>query len=387
MPRNARPATRSGGRGGDIGPDLSNLVHRDYASVYRDIHTPGAAINPDYVAHSVALVDGRVLQGTLRTEGDRLIVGDANGKQTAVNRSEIESTSPSTTSIMPEGLDTALGPERVRDLLTFLLTEPLGLAWIEGEGAPPPRRRAEINDALKGSVSIGNPRRLRIVLAGGPKDHGPGEHDYPLWLDRWSALFATDPNVAVETARGLAVGEAIRVGRRDRHVLEQSWLGRGEGDRAGSLPRAGGGLVLIHYAVDGHQAVDALAARIGLAWQGGMSAFRHGPLEVDFSRARSPITRGLGRLKLVDESYWNLVGDPASVDVLGSGTEDGQPRPLFWTRSQGKGRVFVSIPGHYTWSFDDPLFRLILLRGIAWTAGEPVDRFNELTTPGARIAE
>ena len=97
------------GRGGEIGPDLSNLIHRDYASVYRDIHTPSAAINPDYVAHCVALTDGRVLQGTLRTEGDRLIVGDTDGKQTAVNRAEVEATSPSTTSIMPEGLDTALG--------------------------------------------------------------------------------------------------------------------------------------------------------------------------------------------------------------------------------------------------------------------------------------
>ena len=68
------------GRGGEIGPDLSNLVHRDYASVYRDIHTPSAAINPDYIAHTVALTDGRVLQGTLRTEGDRLIVGDTDGQ-------------------------------------------------------------------------------------------------------------------------------------------------------------------------------------------------------------------------------------------------------------------------------------------------------------------
>ncbi len=54
----------------------------------------------------------------------------------------------------------------------------------------------------------------------------------------------------------------------------------------------GGGVVLIHYAVDGHEAVEALADRIGLAWQGGKSAFRHGPLEVDFSNSKHPITRG-----------------------------------------------------------------------------------------------
>ena len=108
---------------------------------------------------------------------------------------------------------------------------------------------------------------------------------------------------------------------------------------------------------------------------------------VDFSGSKHPITRGLDKLRLVDESYWNLVGNSGSIDLIATGVEDGQPRPLLWTRQAGKGRVFVSIPGHFTWTFDDPLFRLILLRGMAWTAGESVDRFNELTTLGARISE
>jgi type 1 glutamine amidotransferase len=47
--------------------------------------------------------------------------------------------------------------------------------------------------------------------------------------------------------------------------------------------------------------------------------------------------------------------------------------------------VFVSIPGHYSWSFDDPAFRTLLLRGIAWTARRDVDRFNELVTLDARV--
>ena len=33
------------------------------------------------------------------------------------------------------------------------------------------------------------------------------------------------------------------------------------------------------------------------------------------------------------------------------------------------------------------LFRVLLLRGIAWTAREPVDRFNDLVWPGADIAK
>jgi len=31
-------------------PDLSNLFHRDYASVLKDVTQPSAAINPDHLA-------------------------------------------------------------------------------------------------------------------------------------------------------------------------------------------------------------------------------------------------------------------------------------------------------------------------------------------------
>jgi type 1 glutamine amidotransferase len=148
----------------------------------------------------------------------------------------------------------------------------------------------------------------------------------------------------------------------------------------------GGGLAYVHWGVNGGDAADVLAARIGLAW-GSKSRYRHGKQELDFSGTKHPITRNFGKLVLDDESYWNLTGDPDKIDVLGAGNEEGKPQPLFWAKEQGKGRVFVSIPGHYTWTFDDPLYRVLLLRGIAWAAGEPVDRFNELATLGARVAD
>ena len=53
-------------------------------------------------------------------------------------------------------------------------------------------------------------------------------------------------------------------------------------------------------------------------------------------------------------------------------------------RSKMNGQ-FLSID--YSWSFDDPVFRILLLRGIAWTAKEPVDRFNEAVYPGAGVVE
>jgi putative heme-binding domain-containing protein len=377
------------GQGGDIGPDLSNLIHRDYESVLRDLREPSAAINPDYITYVVELKSGRLLTGAVRTlPGDQLVIGDGTGKEIALARSRIESMTPAPVSIMPTGLDKTLGPDKLRDLLTFLLTEPLTAAALERPGAPPPRRRAEVEAVLKGSKPLtGKREKLHVVLAASPKDHGPGEHDYPLWQRRWVNLLSMAEDVRVTTATPWPMAKQFETA--DVIVFYSNnpgWTAARAKELDAYLQR-GGGLVYVHYAVDGHNAVDALSARIGLAWQGGKSKFRHGPLELDFTGSKHPIARNFRKLSLVDESYWNLAGDPRAIDLLASGLEDKAAQPLLWARQTGKGRVFVSIPGHYTWTFDDPLFRLLLLRGLAWTAGESVDRFNELATLGARLAD
>jgi putative heme-binding domain-containing protein len=378
-----------GGQGGKIGPDLSNLIHRDYESVMRDIRQPSAAINPDHITYAVELTDGRLLTGVVRTDGDNIVVGDATGKETTIRKDKIEALSPSPVSTMPEGLDRALGADKLRDLLTFLLTEPLKPAPTERDGAPPPRRRSEVNAVLRAlpPSSDAPHRRLHVVLSTCPKDHGPGEHDYPLWQRRWLNLLEMDENVRVSTAAGWPTPEQWQSA--DLVVMYSNnpgWTAEKGKDLDAFLNR-GGGLVLIHWAVEGHNAAEALAERIGLASRSNKTKFRHGPQELTFTDTTHPITRGFEKIHLEDESYWAMVGDPKNVHVLATGDEEGAARPLLWVREQGKGRVFVSIPGHYTWTFDDPLFRVLLLRGMAWAVGEPVDRFQPLVLPGATLQE
>ena len=74
------------GVGGKIGPDLSNLPQRDYASVLRDVTQPSFAINPDYVSQTVLLADGRTLAGTTahrRRESDRRRSGRKGNRRPA----------------------------------------------------------------------------------------------------------------------------------------------------------------------------------------------------------------------------------------------------------------------------------------------------------------
>ena len=227
-------------------------------------------------------------------------------------------------------------------------------------------------------------RHLNVVLVDGPKDHGPGEHDYPAWKSVWEELLSAADNVTVSTAREFPNDEQLATA----DVLLFFQKGSFEPDRPAKLDAflaRGGGAVYIHWAVNGNDAVQEFSKRIGYASWGGKISYRHGPLTLDIHNTDHPIVRNFDQVSLYDESYWKLTGQPQDVTLLATSVEDGTATPQMWTTEKGKGRVFVSIPGHYNWTFDDPLFRILLLRGIAWTAHEPVDRFNELVTPGARM--
>jgi putative heme-binding domain-containing protein len=378
------------GQGGAIGPDLSNLVHRDYASVLRDVAQPSFAINPDYLTYAVNLKDGRTLTGVVRTEGDKLHVGDQKGVVTTIDRDDVDAMRPSPLSTMPDDLLKPLGPDRTRDLLTFLLTEPPSMPrdYAGQERRPKPRARAEVDAVLAGAPDPPEKTRpIRIMLVAGPKDHGLGEHDYPAWQKAWEKLMAAADMVEVVTAWEWPAKEEFQ--KADVMVFYQhgDWNPKRAADIDAFLDR-GGGLVYVHWAVDGQKDAPGFARRIGLASRGGMIKFRHGPLDLAFNKdPKHPIARNLDRLKLVDESYWMLTGELPADRVIATQVEENEPRPLFWTTEPSKGRVFVSIPGHYSWTFDDPLFRVVLLRGIAWAAREPVDRFNDLVWPGADVAK
>ena len=135
------------GQGRPVGPDLSNLVHRDYASVFRDITQPNAAINPDHVAYELETKDGYVYSGVLRKDGeDEVVLADALGREVTVPRADIEVLKPLRLSLMPEGIGEVLDAQSLKDLMTFLLTTPLEPAPREIDGAPPARTMAEFHE-------------------------------------------------------------------------------------------------------------------------------------------------------------------------------------------------------------------------------------------------
>jgi putative heme-binding domain-containing protein len=378
------------GEGMALGPDLSNLVHRDRGSVVQDILQPSAAINPDQTGTQVTLQDGTFLAGILRSlHDDPLVIALPAGEQLEIPRERVKTVEALETSLMPVGLGDEWNEDQLEDLLTFLLRNPVEPASIirTDPPAPPARSRAEVIQVL-GSVSTtvaSETTPLRVLLSAGPKDHGPDEHDYPLWLDRWSRLLALAEKVTVTTAMGFPTREQLDGA--DVAVFYSANAGWDEG-RAAALDafhQRGGGAVYIHYAVNGGEQPDAVAERTGLAFTFG-SRFRHGELDLVFTQPNHPITRGFPTLRFTDETYWNMRGDVSRLELLGTSIEDDAPRPELWTMTRGRGRIVGCIPGHYTWTFDDPLFRALVFRSICWAAKQGnVDRLEELSWIGARV--
>jgi type 1 glutamine amidotransferase len=271
-------------------------------------------------------------------------------------------------SLMPSGLLDGLEESRVRDLLTFLLHE------------APKRSRSDARSFVQQhntGTTNSSGRHLTIVLVASKQDHGPGQHDYPAWQRDWNKLLSKAANVTVTNAWEWPSGQQFS----DADVVvfyywNHDWNAQRYAQVDAFLAR-GGGMAIFHSATIADTESEKLAERIGLAANPKVK-YLHTPLTLKFPAKDHPITQGFKELELVDEPYWPMIGDASRVQVLATCDVEGAARPLIWTHSKGQGRVFASIPSHYTWTLQDPVFRILALRGISWAAGEDTVRFEGL---------
>ncbi|MEY2881383.1 MAG: hypothetical protein RLZZ15_3763 [Verrucomicrobiota bacterium] len=257
---------------------------------------------------------------------------------------------------------------------------------------PALRTRAEVAAVLTlAEPPPANPRSLRILLVAGPKDHGKGEHDYPAWQKAWAPLLAKSPRVTVDTAFPFPTDDQFAAADLAVFYLKGKW-DEAQVTALEKFQNRGGGVVTIHWAIGVTAPPQPFANRVGLAYPA--AKYRHGVVDLRLLTTHA-ITRGFpAQVTFTDEPYWPFVGDAARVRVLGTSVEKTGPGdavlpvPVFWTHEPaGGGRAFVCVFGHYAWTFDDPLFRLLLLRGMAWAAGEPVARFEALATDGVKFSD
>src|SRR5881296_3677015 len=232
---------------------------------------------------------------------------------------------------------------------------------------------------------------VHVFLRCGPKTHGPGEHDGPLFLTNWSRLL-TDRGAKVDGAVGFP--DAAQLDATDVMVMycaEGGAIHGEERERLEQFLKRGGGLVVIHDSVCGDDP-HWWKTVIGGAWEDQHSKWHLGNTALYFTDYAHPITEGVSNWDFDDEIYWDLHLVPEARVLCSAyvpdkrNTKAGRPlpsiydvAPQMWTleRKLPGGttpyRAFVSIPGHRTKSFDYLPFRAVLLRGIAWAGKRDVD--------------
>jgi uncharacterized protein len=135
--------------------------------------------------------------------------------------------------------------------------------------------------------------------------------------------------------------------------------------------RAGGGLVLVHFACGAFQEFKDFGTLAGRVWDPQLRGHDpHGKFRVEIADQQHPITRGLSGFETTDELYTCLTGDtPITVLAQSRSNVDGKDYPMAFVLNFGQGRVFHCLLGHDVASLEGPEVGRLYRRGCAWAAG------------------
>jgi putative heme-binding domain-containing protein len=109
------------GVGIELGPDLRSVAQHEAEKLLNSILDPSAIIEPGFMAYHCTLKSGEQLYGVIATETSASLTLKMAGNLTrSVLRSDVASLKSTNTSLMPEGLEAALTPQSLADLIAYL---------------------------------------------------------------------------------------------------------------------------------------------------------------------------------------------------------------------------------------------------------------------------
>ena len=115
---------RIAGQGGTIGPQLDGIGNRSAERLLEDILDPSRNVDKAFRQSILGLSDGRVLYGIIRREeGQSLVLADMSGAETIIPAKDVTSRNESLASLMPDAFAQILPPERLSDLVAYLLSQ------------------------------------------------------------------------------------------------------------------------------------------------------------------------------------------------------------------------------------------------------------------------
>lgn len=232
-----------------------------------------------------------------------------------------------------------------------------------------------------------DPNALRVYIRAGLKSHGPGLHDYPQYLADWSKVL---------TERGAVVDGSLHFPTPAElegvHVIvmykgDAGYMTDQERATLDAFVKRGGGLVSFHDSLCGPDTAH-MASFVGGSKKHGERNFSAGEMKYTITDPKHPIMAGMSDFTINDEAFMRMTWAPSGIHVLASvpmpgGEKQGEVVPQIWTYEHtvpgGKpARAFVWMQGHTYTNFADPRVQPMLLRGIAWAAGKPIDTLKDV---------
>jgi len=241
-----------------------------------------------------------------------------------------------------------------------------------------------------------NPKGMHIYIWAGLKSHGPGQHDYPLFLADWSKLL-TDHGAIVDgalhapTAADLEKTDAVVIYKGDAGYLSDATKAALE-----AFVKRGGGLVSFHDSLCGPDPAYLASLLGGAKKHGEVNFTLDAPVAYTVADPSDPIMKDMSALTVSDEAFFNMTWakDPAihplATNAIAatrwSADHKGEVVPQMWayehTLPGGQpARAFVWMQGHTYANFSNYQIQRTLLRGIAWAAKKPVDELIDYVPP------
>lgn len=234
------------------------------------------------------------------------------------------------------------------------------------------------------------PLSKKIVLIGGKKSHGPGEHDFPNAIPLIQSFLKSalpfkgadvvafptgwpaDPAVLESASTVVLYFDGVQ--EDPPPLLNPARLAQLK-----RLMEAGTGLVCLHQAstVPIDNATIPLVEWLG-AKRNGMFDRTTEPVSLKPETPSHQVSRGMTAFTYEDEFYPTLIFNQDAkhtIPILRANVpkEAAKDHILAWAfeRPNG-GRAFGFTGGHYIAAFDQPQIRKMILNAICWTSGRTV---------------
>ena len=226
-------------------------------------------------------------------------------------------------------------------------------------------------------LGVADQKPLRVFIRASAKTHGPGQHDYPRFLDDWKKLLAERGAVADGALRFPTEAELAQTDVLIIYASDGTNIDSEDRSHLETFLRHGGGLVVLHDGICGTNTAW-FASIAGGAKQHGEMNWKTGLTKLHFEEHSHPIVQDFADFEMNDEMFFRLQLAPETKILATSARTTDEIVPQLWVmeKSLPAGRpfrAFVSLQGHNYPSFSLPEYRRLLLRGIAWAGNRPVD--------------